>query len=83
MSKIIPTSAFKWINPKEFDLNKYIRNSSEGCVLEADLEYPKALRELHNDCPLVPDKIKIIRKMQCNYQLKIADIDNIPIDNAK
>ena len=83
MSKIIPTSAFKWINPKEFDLNKYIRNSSEGCVLELDREYPKALCELHNDCPLVPDKIIIIREMLCIYQLRIADIDDIPIDNAK
>ena len=30
-------------NPKEFDLNKNIINSSKGCVLEVDLEYPKEL----------------------------------------
>ena len=41
MSKFLPTSGFKWIDPKEFDLNKYTRNSLKGCVLEADLEYPK------------------------------------------
>ena len=28
---------------------KYSSNSSKGCVLEADLEHPKELRELHND----------------------------------
>ena len=45
MSKYLPTSRFKWIDPKEFDLNKYTSNSSKGCVLEVDLEYPKELRE--------------------------------------
>ena len=30
-------------NPKEFDLNKYITNSSKGCVLEVDIECPKEL----------------------------------------
>ena len=44
---------------KEFDLNKYTSNSSKGCVLEVNLEYPKGLRELHNDYPLAPDKIEI------------------------
>ena len=59
MSKFLPTSGFKWIDPKEFDLNKYSSNSSKGCALEVDLEYLKQLRELHNDYPLVLDKIEI------------------------
>ena len=57
MSKFLPTSAFKWIDPKEFDLNKYTSNSLKGCVFEVDLEYPKELRELHNDYALAPDEI--------------------------
>ena len=48
MSKFISTSAFKWIDPKEVDLNKHISNSRKGCALEVDLEYPKELRELNN-----------------------------------
>ena len=28
MSIFLPTSGFKWIDPKEFDLNKYTSNSS-------------------------------------------------------
>ena len=83
MSKFLPTSGFKWIDPKEFDLNKYTSNSSKGCVLEVDLEYPKELRELHNDYPLVPDKIEIKREMLSDYQLKIADHYNIPVGNIK
>ena len=47
----------KWIHPNEFDLNKYTSNSSKRCVLEGDPEYPKELRELHNDYILAPDKI--------------------------
>ena len=37
------SSGFKWIGPKEFDLNKYTSNNSKGCVLKNDLEYPKDL----------------------------------------
>ena len=44
MSKFLPTSEFKRIDPKEFDLNKRISNSSKRCVLEVDLEYPKEPR---------------------------------------
>ena len=83
MSQFLPTSGFKWIDPKMFDLNKYTSNSSKGCLLEVDLHYPRDLRGLHNDYPLVPDKIEIKREMLSDYQLKIADLYNIPIGNVK
>ena len=38
MSKFLITSRFKWI---QIDMNKYVRNSSKGCLLEVDLEHPK------------------------------------------
>ena len=83
MSKFLPTSGLKWIDPKEFDLNEYTSNSSKGCVLKVDLEYPKELQELHIDYPLAPDKMKIRREMLSEYQLKIADFYNIPIGKVK
>ena len=49
MSEFLPTGRFKWIDPKEFDVNKYTCNSSKGCALKVNLEYPKELKELHND----------------------------------
>ena len=64
-------------------MNKCTSNNSKGCVLEVDLEYPKELRELHNDYPLALDKIEIKREMLSEYQLKIADLYNIPIGNVK
>ena len=59
VSKFLPTGRFKWIDPKGFDLNKYTNDSSKGCILEIDLEYPKELHQLHNDYPLYLDKIEI------------------------
>ena len=47
MSKFLPTSGLKWIDPKEFELNKHTRETLSA------------------------------------YQLKIADLYNIPIDNVK
>ena len=44
MFRFLPTSGFKWIVPKKCDLNKNTSNSSKGCVLEVDLEYPKELQ---------------------------------------
>ena len=56
MSKFLPTSGLKQVDPKDFDLNKYTSNSSKRCILEVDLEHPKELQELHNDCPLTLQK---------------------------
>ena len=81
MPMSLQTCRFKWIDPKEFHMNKYTYNGSEGCVL--DLKYPKELRKLHNDYTLVPDKIEIKKEMLSNYHLKTADFFNIPIDNVK
>ena len=83
MPKFLPTSGSKWIDPKEFDLNEYTSNSSKGCGLEVDLEYPKELREFHNGYPLASDKIEIKKEMLSDYQLKIADLYNIPIGNVE
>ena len=57
MPKFRSRSGFTWIDPKVFDVNKYTSNSWKGYGLKIDLEYPKELKELHNDYPLVPDKI--------------------------
>ena len=64
-------------------MNKYINNSSKGCVFEVDLERPKELSKINNDYPLDQDKIEIKRKMLSDYQLKISGLCNIPICNVK
>ena len=57
MFKFLPTSGFKQIDPKEFDLNTYTSNNSKGCVFEVDVEYPKELHELKYAHLLALDKI--------------------------
>ena len=47
------------MDPDDCDLSKCTSNSLKGCVLEADLEYPKELQKLQSDYPLAPDKIEI------------------------
>ena len=63
MCNFFPASEFKWIDPQEVDLNKHTSNSSIGCVLEVDIEYPKQSQELHNDYPLAPNQIEIKREI--------------------
>ena len=38
--KLLATRGFKLLDPKEFELNNCTINSSKGCVLEVDYEYP-------------------------------------------
>ena len=78
MSKFLATSGFKWLDLKEFDLNKYNSDNSKGCVLKVDFEYPKELRELYNHY-----KTKIKREILSEYQLKAANLYNITIGNVK
>ena len=83
ITKFLPTNEFKWVDPSEFDLNKYTSTSSKGCVLEVDLEYPNELRKLRNGYFLTSDKIEIKREVLPEYQLNIAYLYNIPIGNVK
>ena len=82
-TKFLLTDGFKWKNPQEFEMNKYTNNSSKICVLEADIEYPKELKELHNDYPLVSEKIEMKKEMFSYYQLKIDNLYNILIVTVK
>ena len=74
MSKFLPTNGFKWLDPKEFPLNKYTSNNTKGCVAEADLEYPKELHKLHYDYNLAPDNLEIKREILSNKRLLIYTI---------
>ena len=47
MPKFLPTSGFKWIDPKEFDFDiLYSSNISKECVLEVDFENHELSRNL-------------------------------------
>ena len=63
MIKKLPVGSFKWVKnvskiEEEF-IKNYDENSDIGYFLEADLEYPKELHDLHSDLPFLPEKMKI------------------------
>ena len=46
ISEYLSKEGIRWIDPKEFDMNKYTSKILKSCVLEVDLEYTKELRKL-------------------------------------
>ena len=77
MSQKLPTHGFKWLNNLTVDntiklLEK--KDAKIGYIFEVDLEYPKELWNLHNDYPLVQEKIKVkvdnVEKLICSFYNK-------------
>ena len=80
MSQYLPTGNFKWLSQKQIEktnLGEYTENSKKGLILEVDLEYPQELHDLHNDYPLGPEKVKVVKDMLSDYCNKIVDKFNI------
>ena len=48
-------------------------------ILEVDLEYSQELRDLHNDYPLAPEKMKVTKVMLSPYCEPIRERFNISI----
>ena len=86
MSQYLPYANFKWVN----DINKIEQklmniksNSSTGYILEVDLECPQGLHNIHNDYPLVPEKINIRKEWLSKYCLSIENAHNITTGKVK
>jgi len=58
MSKLLPTHEFKWMNEDQLKSWKNMPYGY-GRILEVDLEYDKALHNLHNDYPIAPENITL------------------------
>ena len=63
MLQKLPVNKFEWIEDNsQFDedfIKNYNEESDEGYFLEVDVQYPEKLRELHNDLPFLPERMKI------------------------
>ncbi len=53
MDNPLPVRDFRWMREEELGGWK-----SVPCILEADLEYPDELHDLHNEYPLAPERLK-------------------------
>ena len=76
MSQYLPYSNSKWVKNIDKIKHKLLNiksNSSTGYILEVDLEHPQELHDVHNDYPLVPDKINIPKEWLSDYSLKIVN----------
>ena len=62
-----------------FFLNSISQNSSNGYILEIDLDYPDKLHELHNDYLLAPEKVEINHNMLSNYCSNIANKHDLKV----
>ena len=76
MSQKLPVSGFKWKKNISKFTEEFIKNygedSDKGYILEVDVKYPKKLRDLHNDLPFSPERMKIdkCKKLVCNLYSK-------------
>ena len=63
MSKKLPIKGFKWLNDIERIDEKFIKEYNEishkGYLIEADVDYPQALHDLHSDMSFLPERMVI------------------------
>ena len=68
MNGYLSYEGFKWLkNVDGFDVMSVSKKCRTGLILEVDLEYLEELHVLHNDYPLVPEKLAIPYDMLSNY----------------
>ena len=61
---------------------KYKEDSKKGVILEVDLEYPQELHDIHNECPLAPEKMKVTKEMLSSYCELIKEKFSISISQV-
>ena len=63
MSQTLPVNGFKWVEElskiDECFIENYDKDTNKGYFLEADIEYPKNLFNLHSDLPSLTERNKI------------------------
>ena len=63
MSQKLLLDGFKWVEEtsqfNEDFIKSYNEDSNIWLFTEADVQYPEKLRELHNDLPFFPERMKI------------------------
>ena len=52
----LPTEILNWVNPEDFNLDIYSKDSSIDCSLEVNIDYSDKLHDLYNYYLLVGEK---------------------------
>jgi hypothetical protein len=79
MMQPLPIGGFEWVPHNDMqsivdklhlpeDHPDHIKDDAKvGYILEVDLAYPSCIHQRHNDLPLAPQKVKILRSMLSEY----------------
>ena len=78
MSQKLPINDFKWIKQEKLSkfnedfIENYDENGNIGSFLEADIDYPKELFNLHKDLPFLAESKKVnnVEKLICDIDKK-------------
>ena len=82
MTEYLPYGGFEWMTEEEinnFDLSSIRKDSSEGYILEVDLEYPIELPDYFDDYPPAPEKLKVTNDMISKYCSDFANKHGIRV----
>ena len=76
MFQKLPLGGFKWVEVtsqfNEYFIKSYNEDSNIRYFIEADIQHPEKLHELHSDLPFLPKRIKIetVEKLVANLHDK-------------
>ncbi len=76
MSQYLPTGNFNFLTEQQienFDISTLEPTDETGYFLEVDLEYPMELHDTHNDYPLAPESVKVVKDMLSPYALNLYE----------
>lgn len=74
MSKPLPAFVFEWMQDStSLNVLEVPDDVETEYLLEAYLEYPSYLQDLHNDYPLAPESMKISPEMLSPYSQQLAE----------
>ena len=63
MLQMLQVNNFEWIENtsqfNEYSIKKYNEESHEGYLFEVDFQCPEKLHELHNDLPVLSERMKM------------------------
>ena len=83
MSQKLPVNDFRWVEKTSQFNEHFIRNysddSNKGYFIEADVQYPKNLHNMHNDLLFLSERMKIEKteKIEANLHDREEYVINI------
>ena len=72
MTRHLPTGNFRWVNPKNFNIDSTAEDAETGYILEVDLEVPDELHDKFKYFPPAPEPMVVTEEMLSPYCKALA-----------